>query len=471
MMVEHTVVERTLATRVVAFGRALREAGLGVTTGQVMLFLDALAVVGISDAVVFHDAARASLVSHAEEIDTFEAIFARFWTQDRGRGRGPDPGPDQSQRGDAEQASPPDAPPPRDRETATPPKPSQTFIAEMGVMRSSRDTHGDPPVPALDRRLTWSAADVLRRKRFDRLDADEVQQVRALMRTLTWRITERRTRRFRRASHGTHLDWRRMVRRAVRDQGEWIERRWRARRHAPRPLVVLADISGSMEAYSRLLLYFLHGVIQRAPAATSPSPRGPRRALCARWGGGLRGEGRGEGSRAARTEAFVFATRLTRITRALRRRDVDAALAQVTARVVDWAGGTRIGECLHVFNRDWARRVLGRGAVVLVISDAWDRGDPELFAREVSRLGKSCHRLIWLNPLIATTGYEPRTRGLIAALPFIDDFLPAHNLASLEDLAHHLERLPSAPSRLKTNPFSYISNPQKSSSPLLSSDL
>ena len=302
---------------------------------------------------------------------------------------------------------------------------------------------------------------MLRRKRFDRLDADEVQRVRALMRTLTWRITERRTRRFRRASHGTHLDWRRMVRRAVRDQGEWIERRWRARRHAPRPLVVLADISGSMEAYSRLLLYFLHGVIQR-------SRRRPSRVRAS--------------ARAVRTEAFVFATRLTRITRALQRRDVDAALAQVAARVVDWSGGTRIGECLHVFNRDWARRVLGRGAVVLVISDAWDRGDPELFAREVSRLGKSCHRLIWLNPLIATTGYEPRTRGLVAALPFIDDFLPAHNLASLEDLARHLERLPSAPSpsfRLTarrqtpiptpslfpaavlsgTDPFPYISNP------------
>jgi uncharacterized protein with von Willebrand factor type A (vWA) domain len=169
-----------------------------------------------------------------------------------------------------------------------------------------------------------------------------------------------------------------------------------------------------MEAYSRLLLYFLHGVIEHAPGV-------------------------------GRTEAFVFATRLTRITRALRRRDIDTALAQVSARVIDWSGGTRIGECLHTFNRDWARRVLGRGAVVLVISDAWDRGDPALFAREVSRLRKSCHRLIWLNPLIATTNYEPRTRGLVAALPFIDDFLPAHNLASLEDLARHLEHLPAAP--------------------------
>jgi uncharacterized protein with von Willebrand factor type A (vWA) domain len=393
---EPMVVERTLSGRVVAFGRELREAGLGVTTGQVMLFLDALTLVGITDQRAFHDAARVSLVSHAEEIDTFEAVFARYWAQ---RAQTPTPPPSPS----------PPSPLPPDRLTKPP---AQALIAEAGVTRPSPDA--GPPLPTLDRRLTWSADEVLRQKRFDRLDPDEVRRVQALMGALTWRVTERRTRRFRRAPHGTHLDWRRMVRQAVRDQGEWIERRWRARRHAPRPLVVLADISGSMEAYSRLLLYFLHGVIEHAPGV-------------------------------GRTEAFVFATRLTRITRALRRRDIDTALAQVSARVIDWSGGTRIGECLHTFNRDWARRVLGRGAVVLVISDAWDRGEPALFAREVSRLRKSCHRLIWLNPLIATTNYEPRTRGLVAALPFIDDFLPAHNLASLEDLARHLEHLPAAP--------------------------
>jgi uncharacterized protein len=405
--IERVAVERTVTGRVVAFGRALREAGLGVTTGQVTLFLDALGLVDATDPRAFHDVARASLVSHAEEIDAFEATFVQFWM--RGRSAG------QALRVDP-------TPPPVRSKAAMPP--AQAFTPEAGVTRPSPDPDAGPPPATLDRRLTWSAADVLRRKRFDRLDADDEQRVRALMRTLTWRIPERRTRRFRRASRGTHLDWRRMVQRAVRDQGEWIERRWCARRHAPRPLVVLADISGSMEAYSRLLLFFLHGLIQRSPTAESSSRRG----------------------NAGRAEAFVFATRLTRITRALQRRDVDAALAQVSARVVDWSGGTRIGECLHVFNRDWARRVLGRGAVVLVISDAWDRGDPELFAREVSRLRKSCHRLIWLNPLIATTGYEPRTRGLIAALPFIDDFLPAHNLASLEDLARHLEHLASAPS-------------------------
>jgi uncharacterized protein with von Willebrand factor type A (vWA) domain len=443
--VERTAIERTMSERVVAFGRALREVGLGVTTGQLTLFLDALAIVGITDPRAFHDAARASLVSHAEEIDAFEAVFARFWTRVAsagGRGRA-----DQADQASHAAATPP----PADRSATTKPRaPTQAFIQEAGVTRRSREPDAGPPVPTIDRRLTWSAADVLRRKRFDRLDPDEVQQVRALMRTLTWRIIERRTRRFRRASHGTHLDWRRMVQRAVRDQGEWIERRWRARRHAPRPLVVLADISGSMEAYSRLLLYFLHGLIQRRAAPRSSASRlrrdGRRRDVEAS-GARLAGPGWGEGSGARRTEAFVFATRLTRITRALRRRDVDAALAQVSTRVVDWSGGTRIGECLHVFNRDWARRVVGRGAVVLVISDAWDRGDPELFGREVSRLRKSSHRLIWLNPLIGTTNYEPRTRGLLAALPFIDDFLPAHDLASLEDLARHLERLPSTRGR------------------------
>jgi uncharacterized protein with von Willebrand factor type A (vWA) domain len=236
------------------------------------------------------------------------------------------------------------------------------------------------------------------------------------MRRFLWRlqthIEPRNTRRFRRASRGPLLDWRRMVQRAVRNQGEWLERRWRVRRTAPRPLVVLADISGSMECYARMLLSFVH-------ALTQPRWEPPR----------------------ARVEAFVFATRLTRITRALHRRDANLALTDAAAHIVDWAGGTRIGDSLHTFNQLWARRVLRHDAVVLVISDAWDRGDPDRLAREVDRLHRSCHRLVWLNPLIATEGFEPRTRGLLAALPFVDDFLPAHNLASLEALAHHFAHL------------------------------
>jgi hypothetical protein len=163
-----------------------------------------------------------------------------------------------------------------------------------------------------------------------------------------------------------------------------------------------------MERYTRLLLHFLYGLTQ----------------------------GLGQ-----RVEGFAFGTRLTRLSPHLRDRDIERALAGVSAAVVDWSGGTRIGESLRSFNYEWARRVLGGGAVVLIISDGWDRGEPDLLAKEMDRLQRSCHRLVWLNPLLGSPEYEPLTRGMQAALPFVDDFLPVHNLASLESLARHLERL------------------------------
>jgi uncharacterized protein with von Willebrand factor type A (vWA) domain len=175
----------------------------------------------------------------------------------------------------------------------------------------------------------------------------------------------------------------------------------RTPKRKPRPLVVIADISGSMERYTRLLLHFIYGLVQ------SPGRR---------------------------VEAFVFSTRLTRITRQLEYKDVDEALSEVSDAVHDWAGGTRTGESLKDFNYHWGRRVLGRGAVVLIISDGWDRGRPELLTKEMDRLHRSCHRLVWLNPLLGSPVYEPLTQGIRAALPHVDDFLPVHNLASLEQL-------------------------------------
>jgi uncharacterized protein with von Willebrand factor type A (vWA) domain len=175
----------------------------------------------------------------------------------------------------------------------------------------------------------------------------------------------------------------------------------------PRALVVICDISGSMDRYSRLLLHFIHTIENDM----------------------------------AKVEAFVFGTRLTRITRMLKNRPIDQAIERVSSEVQDWAGGTRIGESIQAFNQEWARRVLRNGAVVLVISDGWDRGDPELLASEMSRLQRSSYRLIWLNPLLGSPRYQPLTRGMQAALPFIDDFLPVHNLESLELLAEHLSDL------------------------------
>jgi len=199
-----------------------------------------------------------------------------------------------------------------------------------------------------------------------------------------------------------------VLRHNFRYGGELLEWHYKNIRSLPRSLVVLADISGSMERYSRLLLYFLHSL-----------------------NAGLE----------QNVEAFVFSTRLTRITHLLEVKSVDAALRQVTQAVPDWSGGTRIGEVLKTFNFAWSRRVLRHSSVVILISDGWDRGDSTLLRMEMARLQRSCYRLIWLNPLLGSDEYEPLTRGMHTALPFIDDFLPVHNLASLEELGQRLQHL------------------------------
>jgi hypothetical protein len=204
------------------------------------------------------------------------------------------------------------------------------------------------------------------------------------------------------------MDLRRTLRGSLRHGGEVLGWARSERKLKPRPLVILADISGSMERYTRLLLLFAYGLAEVLEQSV---------------------------------EAFVFGTRLTRITRQLRGRDADGAISEVARRVPDWSGGTRIGEALRVFNFRWGRRVLGRGCVVLLISDGWDRGEPELLRVEMARLQQSCHRLIWLNPLKGSPDYEPLTRGMQAALPYADDFLPSHSLASLEALGRRLETL------------------------------
>jgi uncharacterized protein with von Willebrand factor type A (vWA) domain len=234
-----------------------------------------------------------------------------------------------------------------------------------------------------------------------------------LMADLTWELGRRWTRR-QKPGRGPTFDMRRSLRHNLRYGGEMIEWPTRKKKHKPRPLIVIADISGSMERYTRLLLHFIYGL----------------------------SEGMNEV-----VEAFVFSTRLTRITRHLRNKDIDKAMHQISRAVPDWSGGTRIGEAFKRFNFDWARRVLGRGAVVLIISDGWDRGEPELLGEEIARLQRSCYRLIWLNPLLGSPRYEPLTRGIQAALPYIDDFLPVHNLASLEELAELLAKVPSRSGR------------------------
>jgi uncharacterized protein with von Willebrand factor type A (vWA) domain len=253
---------------------------------------------------------------------------------------------------------------------------------------------------------TWSDVTVLARKDFAEFTSDELLQARAALDRLVWTPGERRTRRWV-DGRGPRIDLRRALARSLRTGGDIFTLPTRRRKTRPRPLVLLCDISGSMERYSRMLLHFAHAL----------------------------------GQQHRRVEAFLFSTRLTRITTELRRRRLDEAVTAVSRSVTDWSGGTRTGDALRELHQRWTRRVLHGGPVVLLVSDGWDRGDPRLLRDQVARLQRSCHRLIWLNPLIGTTDYAPLTRGLQAALPFVDDFLPARTLTDLAGLAAHLNSI------------------------------
>ena len=266
------------------------------------------------------------------------------------------------------------------------------------------DLSSTEPDTAEETRLsaTYSPLETLHAKDFARFSEEELQIARRFIESLVWRLNNRLTRRLIRSpKRSADLDLPRAIRNSTQHGGEIIELAWRRRKPKPRPLVVICDVSGSMDRYSRLFLHFIHTLTQ-----------------------GLN-----------HVEAFAFSTRLTRITPALRHQDVDTALDRVAGMVQDWSSGTRIGESLKTFNYCWTRRVLGHGAVVIVISDGWDRGDILLLEREIARLHRSTHRLVWLNPLSGAPGYQPLVRGIQAVLPHVDKLLPLHNLRSLEQLA------------------------------------
>ena len=248
--------------------------------------------------------------------------------------------------------------------------------------------------------LGASTVEILRRRDFATLDEEELAKLRRLL-AAVGRVRPRRTsRRLRPHSRGERLDLRRLARRSLRSGGELVELPARTRKVVPRKLVVLCDVSGSMAPYARALLLFLHATAQ-----------------------------------AGSVEAFAFGTRLARLTGDLSTRDPERALARATSRVVDWGSGTRIGASLKQFNDEYGRRALSRGAVVVIASDGWERDDPALLAREMARLARAAYAVVWVNPLKGTPGYEPLAQGMRAALPFVDRFLPGHNLDSLEGLA------------------------------------
>lgn len=380
-----------LLHNLILFGRVLRGLGLDVNPGRMLDLVQALDTIQIGHKEDFYHALRSLLVHRHEDFPLFDEAFELFWRKPAEGWTTLNLNALAARRRST-----------RPRFTPPPLRQPNTTPSGSADLPSATD---QPPVVQVT--LTYSAREVLRHKDFGELTGEELEAIKQLMRNLVWELGQRRTRR-RQPGRGRLLDLRRILRRNLRHGGEVFEWATLEPKFKPRPLVIIADISGSMERYTRLLLHFVYALAEGLDQ---------------------------------HVEAFVFSTRLTRITRQLRGRDPDRALRAVAHTVPDWSGGTRIGEALKTFNFDWGRRVLGRGAVVLLISDGWDRGDIELLRAEMARLQRSCYRLIWLNPLLGSPHYEPLTRGMQAALPYIDDFLPVHNLASLEDLADHLARL------------------------------
>jgi uncharacterized protein with von Willebrand factor type A (vWA) domain len=370
------------------FGEMLRRVGLEVGSGNMLDLVRATDHVSIGNRGGFFQAARSILVHRKQDLPIFDEAFQVFWRKPADRTTTMD----LRSMGEQRRFRKPQVGAGRDED-----------LEGTGAIEGEPN---DESVQNVDLSRTYSAVEVFRQKDFSEFTSREMAEARIMMANLTWDLGRRRTRRLAPGGAG-QLDLRRTMRQSLKHGGEFLELAFRSPKDKSRSLVLICDVSGSMERYTRMLLQFIHTIA-----------------------GGL-----------DQLEAFLFATRLTRITRNLKYRSIDQAIDEVSKSVPDWAGGTRIGDAIKTFNYQWLRRVLRGQAVVLIISDGWDRGDPELLARETSRLQRSCHRLIWLNPLLGSPSYQPLTQGMKAALPYVDDFLPVHNLSSLESLAQHLGTL------------------------------
>ena len=351
-----------LLTNLLGFGQALRAAGLDVHIGRVLDSIDALQHIDLSSRDEVYHTLRTLLIHRHNDFPVFDRVFDEFW-----------------------------------RGSPAPTSPNQPAAEGSEVV----------VIPTTIVIRTWSDAETIAEKDFAAFTPEELALARAVIEKLPW-TPARRTRRWI-AGAGPRIDLRKALSNSRRTGGEIMVLPRRRRKIKPRPIVLLCDVSGSMERYSRTLLHFAHTLAKKA----------------------------------ARVEAFVFATRLTRITMDLRTPKADAAIAAAARSVQDWSGGTRIGAALRAFHQRWARRSLHSASVVLLISDGWDRGDPATLRDQIARLQRSCHRLIWLNPLIGTIDYAPLTRGLQAALPYVDDFLPVRTLRDVRELARYLEGLRS----------------------------
>jgi uncharacterized protein len=379
-----------LADNIVYFARTLRKAGLRVGPAAVTDAIEAVLAGGIGSRDDFYWTLHSVLVTRREDHATFDEAFRLYWRS----------------RELIEKMLAMFSPVAMAREQQKP-RAAEARVAQALFKGSPRNERGErPPEVDVDARFTFSGKEVLRHKDFAQMSADELSQARRAMDELTLPVDKVETRRYRTDPKGARIDPRSMMRASLRTGGDLILPKFRSRREVHPPLVVLADISGSMSQYTRIFLHFMHAMMAKR-----------RRVHC-----------------------FVFGTRLSNITRPLRYRDPDDAIAHCADAVQDWSGGTRIGETLREFNRHWSRRVLSQGAVVLLITDGLEREETSGLEAEMERLSKSCRRLIWLNPLLRFEGFEPRARGVKAMLPYVDDFRAVHNLDALDDLCRALSR-------------------------------
>ncbi len=394
--------EGKLATNIVHFARTLRTAGLRVGPGQVLRAIEAVEAAGVAKRDDFYWTLHSVFVNRRDQREIFDQAFHVYWRNPRLLEKMmemllPQVGVPAEQDGRKQLSR-------RLQEALQP-----------GRGEAPPD-EGEPPEIEVEATFTVSDREVLQSRDFEQMSQAEIDEALRAIARMRLPVPERRTRRYRAARRGPRVDFRASLRRALRPEG-LTELRRREPRRRPPPLVVLCDISGSMARYTRMFLHFMHTITNDRD-----------RVFC-----------------------FTFGTRLTNVTRSLRYRDVDIALAKASAQVEDWSGGTRIGQSLHEFNNKWSRRVLGQGAVVVLITDGLDREGGDGLATEMERLHKSCSRLVWLNPLLRYGAYEPKSQGNKAMLPHVDEFRPVHNLESLAGLITALGAVtPGADRRLAT---------------------
>ncbi len=403
-------IQSHLEDSITAFGRFIRQAGFDIGTGEIMNAIHAVETVGVSRKDDFQSALRSTLITTHKEMDLFNEAFELYW-------RNPDKIENvadilrklyESRLAQAE------------IESMSRQKPKT--LKEMGSLREQNKS-GEESLDEEYQLLMYSRDEILKQKDFANYNDDEIKEAKLILERFVWDFGQRFNRRMKTGKKPHRLDFKRTFRKNMFPDQDFIQLMWSEKKSKPRPIVMLCDVSASMESYTKMLLHFMHTF------------------------SGLN----------RRVESFIFGTQLTRITKYFKDRNVDTAIRKLSRNVEDWSGGTRIGDAVEKFNYHWARRVLSQGAVVIVISDGWDTGKTELLSREIERLQKSCHRLIWLNPNLGYDGYQPITQGIQTILPHVDEFLPVHNLKSLMDLGKVLANLDKSGRRRIISPMVAVS--------------